>query len=246
MRILTNRRDTPTLTLQHSTLLAGLPAETVQVIEERCRWLACFRGDMVLGADDPLDGIYFIVQGRVCIRHQENAAIKRTTSFGPGDAFGELSAIDGGGRAAEVEAEDDAVVAVCPRTAFLSALEEHPALALRLIRKLAGIIRAADSRMAARKPLGGAQRVYAELLRIAVPDPADPQRLEVSPAPLHKDLAQRVDTTPDVVARALAQAMRAELLARQGSRLVINDVTRLELLIQEPAAEAATAEAAGG
>ncbi len=227
MQAMEYRAGEAPFTLSHCALLAGLPPDSVREIEAACRWHACPPGSVVLSAAEKLDSIYFIASGSVRITGSP-------ARFGPGEAFGELSAIDGGGRSAEAVSEADTVVALCPRDRFLAALEQHPALAMRLIRKLTGIIRNADSRRAAGQ--GGAaapgapEQVYAELLRLAVPVPGQPGLHQVSPAPRHNDLAAAAGTTPDLVARALAQAMRAGLVERRGTTLVVRDRDGLALL----------------
>ena len=62
----------------------------------------------------------------------------------PGDAFGELAALDGSPRTATATASEPTVADYLPREAFLSALERSPQLALRLMRLLANRLRQAD------------------------------------------------------------------------------------------------------
>jgi CRP/FNR family transcriptional regulator, cyclic AMP receptor protein len=160
---------------------------------------------------------------------------KREVNFAEinaGDAFGELSAIDGGGRSADAVAAMSSVIAICPRQTFLDTLLDHPMLARRLLEKLTGIIRKADRRIANLAAMTGSQRVFAELLRLAVPDVERQGTFVISPAPFHKDIAAWAGTATDVVARAIAHLMKAGLLVREGSSLAITDRARIEALVR--------------
>jgi CRP/FNR family cyclic AMP-dependent transcriptional regulator len=219
--------------LSRCALLSGLPTETIRAIEDACIWSDCAAGEIILHADDKLDSVYFVVEGAVRIFHQLQG--KREVNFAEinaGDAFGELSAIDGGGRSADAVAAVSSVIAICPRQTFLDTLLDHPMLARRLLEKLTGIIRKADRRIANLAAMTGSQRVFAELLRLAVPDVERQGTFVISPAPFHKDIAAWAGTATDVVARAIAHLMKAGLLVREGSSLAITDRARIEALVR--------------
>ena len=146
--------------------------------------------------------------------------------------FGELSAIDGGGRTADAITAEASVIAICPRQTFLATMMDHPTLAFRLMQKLAGIIRKADQRITNLAGMTGSQRVFAELLRLSVPDVERPGIYSISPAPYHKNIASWAGTTTDVVARAIAHLMKAGLLVRYGSNLAITDRGKVEVLLK--------------
>ena len=233
MKKITHDEDRPAYGLSRCSLIAGLPEETIKAIEDACVWFDCAPGEIILRADDKLDSVYFVVEGSVRIFHQLQG--KREINFaeiGTGDAFGELSAIDGGGRTADAVTAGPSVIAVCPRQTFLDTMVDHPMLAFRLLQKLASIIRKSDRRIANLAGMTGSQRVFAELLRLAVPDVERPGTHIISPAPYHKDIASWAGTTADVVARAIAHLMKAGLLVRYGSNLAITDRGKVEVLLK--------------
>src|SRR4051812_2888522 len=171
METITHNEARPSYGLSRCALLAGLPEATVLAIENACVWYRCEPGEIILHADDKLDSVYFVVEGSVRIFHQLQG--KREINFaeiGTGGVFGELSAIDGGGRTADAITGDASVIAVCPRQTFLATMADHPTLAFRLLQKLAGIIRKSDQRITNLAGMTGAQRVFAELLRLSAPD----------------------------------------------------------------------------
>ncbi|WP_207461705.1 Crp/Fnr family transcriptional regulator [Azospirillum sp. SYSU D00513] len=225
-------------TMAGSKLLAGLPESAVLELERASDWFHCAPDDIVLGADERLDGVYFVADGNIRIFHRLDGKREiNFAQFGPGDAFGELSVIDGKGRSADAVAVNTAVIAVCPKQAFLDMLMQQPVVAMRLLQKMAGIIRRADQRIANLAAMTGPQRVYAELLRLATPDLTKQGRYVIDPAPYHRDIAAWSGTTTDVVARAFGHLMRSNLMQRQGSSLLLNDRDRINVLIRTESEE---------
>jgi CRP/FNR family transcriptional regulator, cyclic AMP receptor protein len=234
LEAITHDEGQPLYGLSRCSLLTGLPEATIQAIADACVWYRCEPGEIILHADDKLDSVYFVVEGSVRIFHQLQG--KREINFaeiGTGGVFGELSAIDGGGRTADAITGEGSLIAVCPRHTFLANLMDHPMLAVRLLQKLAGIIRKADQRITNLAGMTGSQRVFAELLRLSAPDVERPGTYSISPAPFHQDIASWAGTTTDVVARAIAHLMKAGLLVRYGSTLAITDRGGVEALLEE-------------
>ncbi len=50
--------------------------------------------------------------------------------------------------------------------------------------------------------------------------------------PIHGDIASRVSTTRETVARVLSDLAREGVVARSGNTLIIRDVARLEQLVE--------------
>lgn len=238
MQTLTYESGRSRWSLSDSKLLTGLPEAAIRDLERACEWYRCAPDGIVLDAEERLDGVYFIAEGTVRIFHRlEGKREVNFAQFGPGDAFGELSAIDGQGKTADAIAVNAAVIAICPQQVFREMLVAHPPLALRLLEKLAGIIRKADTRIANLAAMTGPQRVYAELLRLATPDVDRVGRYVIEPAPYHRDIAAWAGTTTDVVARAFGHLMKSNLMQRQGSSLILNDRDRINVLTRTLAEE---------
>lgn len=233
MQILDRDANHPQWSLASSKLLAALPDNVICDLEEACVWCRCEPEEMILSADEQLDSVFFIIEGAVRIFHR--IGDKREVNFaqfGPGDTLGELSAIDGKGRKADVVTVDEAVIAICERQVFRNMLLAHPTIAMRLLERLSAIIRSADERIASLATMSGAQRVYMELLRLATPNTEQPGTFIIAPAPYHRDIAAWAGTTTDVVARAIGNLMKADLLHRHGPSLILLDIERIGALVQ--------------
>lgn len=71
-----------------------------------------------------------------------------------------------------------------------------------------------------------AQRLFSELLALAEPDESG-EALRIARLPRHRELAARIDTTEEAVARAIAEIVREGIAIRDYPGLVIRDEARL-------------------
>ena len=81
--------------------------------------------------------------------------------------------------------------------------------------------------------LAANNRVQADLLRQALQNCDGKKTASISPIPVHADIASRVSTTRETVARVMNDLARQGLLERQKNVLVINDVQRLQKMVEE-------------
>jgi CRP-like cAMP-binding protein len=215
-------------------LLVDLTTEQIGVIERACHWLRKPAGRILFRHQDPPDAVYFVVSGMVkAFLPMADGKEVNYAQFGPGEMFGELAAIDGRDRSADVITITESVVAALPRQDFLEFLHRFPALSLRLLVRLAAVIRQSSQRIAEFSALTDVQRVYIELLRVSNPDPSGDGSWVLRPAPLHKDIAGWAGTTTDVVGRALGHLMKSNLVQRRQGALFILDRRRLEIMARE-------------
>ena len=85
--------------------------------------------------------------------------------FSDGEFFGELAAIDGTTRSANVTAMVNTRLLTLPRSAFLSILREAPDVSLQLMRSMSALIRSLNTRLAEHAFLPAKYRLYSELIR---------------------------------------------------------------------------------
>ena len=77
-----------------------------------------------------------------------------------------------------------------------------------------------------------AQRVYAELLRMAKPDAAVPGLWVVRPLPPMHEIASLTGTTRETVNRAISQLYPSGLLKRKGRNLFLMEREKLMEIVQ--------------
>ena len=116
---------------------------------------------------------------------------------------------------------------------FNRVLLDHPAIAQQLMIRMATVIRTSTDRIMDLSTLGANNRVYGELLNLSKQDLRSDNTARIKPIPTHGDIASRVSTTRETVARVLSDLARAGLVLREPTELLINDVARLTNMVEE-------------
>ena len=212
-------------------LIGELPAPTLLQLERRCAWRRYAPGEQILDRDSESRDVFLVVEGAVEIVNYSITG--REVAFGrvrAGGYFGELAAIDGRRRSANVVATAPSTLAVMPPDVFISILAEHPSIALHVLRRLAHIVRTADERIMDLSTLKAVQRVYVELLRLVQETAGDEGGLVISPIPTQRELARRASTSRETVARVLSQLIKGGIIERKGRSVRVMDPDRLRML----------------
>ncbi|MBI3454113.1 MAG: Crp/Fnr family transcriptional regulator [Rhodospirillales bacterium] len=221
-------------TLAGIDLLAGLGRAERVAVERRCRWRSFAAGEQIIDRETETQDVYFVVAGQV--RVVNYALSGREVSFddiAAGGYFGELAAIDGEPRSANVVATAETLTASLPGPAFIEAMAAHPSVALALMRRLSEVVRHSTGRIMDLSSLGAHNRIYAELLRMANAGVVAANRAAIRPIPPHADIAARVSTTRETVARVLNELARKRLVKREAGALLILDVSRLTDMVHQ-------------
>ena len=224
---------TPDNSLRGIQLFMNLPPEEVSSLESRCKWTQCPAGTQILERETDNRDVYFVVSGSVRIVNYSTSGREiALATIEAGSYFGELSAVDGQRRSANVVAATDCSVATITPAIFNRLLVKHPTVAMDVLQRLAGIVRVADDRIMDLSTLRAVQRVYVELLRLTDSDVAVPDLWVIRPMLSHSEIASRASTTRETVARVLGQLANAGIVERKSKALYIRDKERLERLAE--------------
>lgn len=129
--------DRRTELLAGCPLFRGLgPADLVAVAETAAE-VEFPTGRVIARQGEVGTGFFIVVDGRVRVV-RDGATL---ATLGPGEFFGELSVLDGQPRVAQVVAEVPTTCLALASWDFERVLLEHPALALTIVRELAGRLR---------------------------------------------------------------------------------------------------------
>jgi CRP/FNR family transcriptional regulator, cyclic AMP receptor protein len=220
-------------TLDGIRLLSSLEPAIRRALEDKCAWRRYRLGERICERGTEGREVLFVVEGAVNI--VGFSAVGSELMFaaaGPGETIGELAAIDGQPRSASVVAAEDSLLAALPSEAFVELLKRHGEVAFRLLQRLAGIVRKSDDRIVEISSVKSGNRVYAELLRLAEPDPAAPGVWAIKPLPPLRELASRSGTTRELVASALSRLYPTGLARRMGANLYITNRAAVEDIVR--------------
>ena len=230
-------QDSPTL--DHIQLLAGLTQVQRDQLCRQCRWKRYHADEQIIDNQSDSSDIFFVVAGVVrVVNYSASGREVALEDIGPGGHFGELAALDGAPRSANVVAQEETLVAVLPAEHFHRLLRASPDVALGVMLGLARVIRQATDRIMDLSTLGANNRVHAELLRQARMVSKDGRKASIQPIPVHSDIASRVSTTRETVARVLSDLTRAGLVKRDKDALRIMDIQRLQTMVDDVRGEA--------
>lgn len=227
-------QDTPDKTLGGIRLFAELSEADRKAIEKHCSWRKYQPHQQIIDRESPSRDVYFLVSGTVrVVNYSFSGRGIILDELDPGSYFGELSAIDGEPRSARVVSLTHSFIASMPQKNFLDTLVEHPKLSLKVMVHLAKIVRTSSQRIMDLSTLGANNRIHADLLRMAGPVFPDTEEATIEPVPIHNDIASRVSTTRETVARVMNDLARRGIVEKVGNALIIKDVQRLQEMVEE-------------
>jgi CRP-like cAMP-binding protein len=227
------------LGLRRVALLEGLPDAALEALARECAWRNVAAGQRIVSRDAKDRDVYMIVAGRARVTIYSAAGRQVTfRDLGAGEFFGDIAAIDGEPRSADVVALESTLVASMSPAVFRRLLREQPDVAERILRGLVGLVRRLSERVIDLSTLGVQNRIHADLLRRAQAAGVTGNTARLDPAPKHADLASEVSTYREQVTRELSALAKAGIVGREGSALVVRDVARLERLVAEVRASA--------
>lgn len=210
--------------LNDIALLTGLPVSEITSLEQRCSWNSYAKGQTILERDSGGQGVFLISRGKVrVVNYSLSGKEIAYANIPAGDYFGELSAVDGRPRSASVVAVASCIIAILPTNDFRDLLIAHPEVCLRVMERLAKIIRVCDDRIMDLSTLRAIKRVYSSLLDMGKLDGAGDGLYRISPMPTHAEIASQIGTTRETVARAFSELQQAGVITRKGSSVTITD-----------------------
>lgn len=226
--------QTPSQTVRGVHLFESLDDEVIARIDKVCRWKRYDKGEQIIDKQSDTRDVFFVIDGRVRVVNYSLSGREITLDdLAPGAYFGELAAIDGRPRSASVMALTGCLVASLSPDHFLELCRENSAVAFAVMSSLARIVRTSTDRIMDLSTLAANNRVHAELLRQARANMANDHEAWISPIPVHGDIASRVSTTRETVARVMNELARQGVVERRKNVLVVRDVERLDDLVEE-------------
>jgi CRP/FNR family transcriptional regulator, cyclic AMP receptor protein len=194
-----------------------------------CFWKDYEPHELVIDVDDETTDVRFVLSGKVRIIHR--IAVGKEVilgEMGEGEFFGEIAAIDGSARSANVTTLTRSRICIMAQKHFLQILRESPDISLQVLRLLARRNRELNMRLAEHSFLQAKHRLYSELLRLSRPRPGKPAQRSISPPPIQRELAERIGSRREVVSRELNALEKQGLVEKTRGALVLVDPDELQ------------------
>jgi len=177
------------------------------------------RNSVILFEDDPGDSLYIVSTGQVkVVLIGEDGREVILSVLNDGDFFGEMSLIDDEPRSAHVIAMKDSRLLVLRRDDFQQQINQHPSIAVKLLRVLVQRLRRADAKIGGLVLLDVNGRV-AKLLVDLADEGGGPK---ITRKLTHHTIAQMIGSSRETVSRAMRELSDRGLV----------EVTRREITIK--------------
>ena len=154
--------------LSEIPLFQGVPARELERLATLLHRRTFPAGTNVITAEEPGGGTYIILSGtaKVYVTHTDGTEVILAI-LGPDEIVGEMSVADSLGRSASVLTLEESTLLWMDRKAFLSSMEEVPAIARNLVGILSRRLRLADTHTRSLAALDVRGRVAAQILAFA-------------------------------------------------------------------------------
>lgn len=215
-------------------LFSSLGEESRNRYAPALMWRNYAENDLVIDIGDGSTDVLFVVTGAVRVIHRAEAG--KDVILGEleaGDFFGEMAAIDGLARSANVTALRPSRIATMRASSFMSILTSEPEVCRVVLELLVSRIRMLNRKLSEHAYLTAKQRLYSELLRLSRPRKGHDGQRSVSPPPTQRELAERIGSRREVVSRELSALEKESLLEKTRGALVLVDPHELSDRIAE-------------
>ena len=219
----------------------GLKRADRAFIAELCKCATFARNQEVIRYGDPSRDIYFIASGSVRATIYSRSGKEVTfRDIGSGKVFGDLSAIDGRPRSANVVTRSECLLLWMSAPDYWALLDRFPSIAKVMLMEMTTMVRNLSDRVLEFSTIGARNRLHAELLRRALEVAGESNRAELVPPPTHAELANRISSHREAVSREMARLGEAGVVERSSGRLTIPDIALLAEMVHEVKGQAET------
>ena len=221
-------------TLREIERLRDISDEAVATLGQRCQWRHYTAGQEIFGYHEQSTDVCFIVKGqvRVTIFSLSGKEVSFRDMSG-GQTFGELSAIDGESRSANVVAVTNSLIASMTAKEYWRAVEEYPEFAAANLKALSKLVRNLTARIFEFSTLAVKNRIHAEILRLGRRHDAGDNTALISPLPTHEEMANRISTHREAVTRELNALAASGVVQKRSEGLLVCDMKQLAMMVEE-------------
>lgn len=220
--------------VQSIDIFRDLSLEQSREIAEKMTFLNCDAGQMIVTRKDQNRAVFFVVSGTVRVTSFANNG--RESSYNDkaaGDVFGELAAIDGSPRVADVVAVSSTTLLSMSARDFTALLEDNFVVNVKVMQLLVREVRAMTQRVYEFAALGVASRIHKRVFELIQEAAGGKNSVTLTDFPKHLDIASRVTTTREAVTRELSRLSNLGLLKKTTEGIFVPDVSKFKEILHD-------------
>jgi CRP/FNR family transcriptional regulator, cyclic AMP receptor protein len=186
------------------------------------------RGEVIFHRGDVGTALFIIRRGQVAIRLSSSEGREITLALlDRGDAFGELSLLDGEMRSTDALAREEAHLLTLQRDDFRRYLETRPQVSLALLANMSRLVRRTTQLVYDSAFLDARARLVRVLLELARTQGQPGPEGIVLPKRTQIELANQCGVSRESVNKWMRQYVEEGLLTREGGQITLLDIERL-------------------
>ncbi len=193
--------------------------------------LSLQRGEVLFREGETGDTMFVLQKGRIRITRVIRGEEKVLTELGPGEFFGEMAILNNKARSATATAVEDATLLRLDMRTFTAMIKANTEIAVRMIKKLAGRLDAANEQIETLLLRDANSRVVHALITLCKTqgEPGDNGvRVHLSAA----ELGARVGLESEITLGVLSRMQRSQLISVTDDYISVHDVGKLDEFLE--------------
>lgn len=221
-------------TLRLVPLFTELDEKVLDYLASVCQEKQYEKDSHILHQEEKGDNFFIIDKGSVKVTRLAEDGREAVLAFlHEGDFFGELAILDGETRSANVITLEPCRIQTINRHEFLDLLEQHPSVAVSLLRELALRLRKTDLHLEYLTLSDAEGKIAAILIELAEEYGTYKMGdVTLGTLPMQQDIANMAGTTRETVSRMIKKLEEKNWLRRDGQKLVIKRYAKFKEMYQ--------------
>jgi CRP-like cAMP-binding protein len=183
---------------------------------------------MILSDKDKGGFVYFILEGAVDITSFSSSGREVWHNrLKAGQQFGEMSAITGALRSANVVTVTKTTTAMITQIEFIKLIENDPLICRWFLKDLADRLDKSTRQIYELVALNVPKRICAELVRRTKDMPDDEGEYPLSPSPVLAQMARQLNTDRETISRAISNLAKENLIKKKGRQITVTNKAAL-------------------
>jgi len=208
--------------MRHVPVFSRLSPAELEALRTKLRVREIKKNALFMRADTEGSEMFFLVSGQVRVYRSGDKGKEFTLAIlDQGDFFGEIALLTGAPRTADVLAVSRATVWELSRESFIEHTKRFSGLTLFLAQSLANRLRLASGNLADIALLDVPHRIVRTLQKMARPHPSS-GKLFISKRPTHREIAEMIGTSREVVSRCLKTFEQKGIVREEGRSLFVS------------------------